>query len=127
MKTKITIVILVLCFICGGSVIISSCRKSDTVRKRTTPLTFTVPAGFPPDRKLSHDHQLSANFDVTCASCHQQQAAYTTFDHDLGHGTNHQHTRRNVPVIFNMAWQREFEWDGRTKKLLDQPIACMTA
>ena len=144
MISKTTIVILLLCSVSAGSIIITSCRKSDSARKRTTPLSFVVPNNFPTPifdfnaiplteesfvlgRKLFHDHRLSSHLDVTCASCHQQQAAYTTFDHDLGHGTNHQHTRRNVPVIFNMAWQREFEWDGKTKKLLDQPLACMTA
>lgn len=78
-------------------------------------------------RKLFHDNRLSKNADVTCTSCHQQHAAYTTFDHDLGHGTNHQHTRRNVPGIFNMAWHHEFEWDGKLNNLLDQPLTCMTA
>jgi cytochrome c peroxidase len=136
--------ILILCLAAAGTIIISSCRKSDTTRRKNTPLAFIVPNNFPVPvfnfnevplteesfvlgRKLFHDNRLSAHADVTCASCHQQQAAYTTFDHDLGHGTNHQHTRRNVPVIFNMAWQSEFEWDGRIKKLIDQPIACMTA
>jgi cytochrome c peroxidase len=145
MSRRSIILISVFCFACAELMIISSCNKSDTIRKKpTTPITFTLPAGFPATvydfnenpiteegfalgRKLFHDNRLSANADVTCASCHQQHAAYTTFDHDLGHGTGHQHTRRNVPVIFNMAWQHEFEWDGRTKKLLDQPMACMTA
>jgi cytochrome c peroxidase len=144
MNTKLALVIAVCCFSFAGSIIISSCKKSDNVRRRITPLSFTVPDNFPAPvydfnenplteegfalgRKLFHDNRLSAHADVTCASCHQQHAAYTTFDHDLGHGTNHQHTRRNVPVIFNMAWQRELEWDGKTKKLVDQPIACMTA
>ena len=83
--------------------------------------------GFALGNKLFHDHILSKNSDVTCSSCHQSHAGYTTFDHDLGHGTNHQHTARNVPVIFNMVWQKEFEWDGTTANLTDQPLACMTA
>lgn len=144
MNTKTGILILLASVISAGTIIISSCRKSDTARRRTTPLAFTVPNNFPSPvydfnenpiteegsalgRRLFHDNRLSSHLDVTCSSCHQQQAAYTTFDHDLGHGTNHQHTRRNVPVIFNMAWEHEFEWDGRTKKLSDQPMACMTA
>ena len=145
MTNRGIIIIIVCCLTFAGSNIILSCNKSDSVKRiPTTPVTFTIPAGFPATvydfnenpvteegfalgRKLFHDNQLSAHADVTCASCHQQHAAYTTFDHDLGHGTNHQHTRRNVPVLFNMAWQQEFEWDGRTKKLIDQPMACMTA
>ncbi len=138
-------IILILC--CGAvacSVIISACKKSDSTRRRSTPINFVVPAGFPEPvynfvenpvteegfalgRKLFHDNRVSAGIDVTCGSCHQQQAAYTTFDHDLGHGTNHQHTRRNVPVIFNMAWHSEFEWDGKNKSLNEQVLACLTA
>src|SRR5207237_3560634 len=137
-------ILIILLFAIGGAVVISSCRKSDVFRRKPTSLSFTVPDGFHAPifdfnsislteegfalgRKLFHDNRLSANADVTCASCHKQHSAYTTFDHDLGHGTNHQHTRRNVPVIFNMVWQSEFEWDGRIKKLIDQPLACMTA
>lgn len=144
MKSKAGILIILCCFAVAGTIIISSCKKSDAGRKRTTPISFTVPDGFPEPsynfnenpvteegfalgRKLFHDNRLSSHADVTCSSCHQQQAAYTTFDHDLGHGTNHQHTRRNVPVIFNMAWENEFEWDGKINKLTDQPLSCMTA
>lgn len=144
MTTKSKIIMGIVCFVLCGAIIIPACNKNDSTRRRNTPLSFDIPAGFPDPvydfnanpltqeqfalgKKLFHDHHLSANADVTCASCHQQHAAYTTFDHDLGHGTNHQHTRRNVPVIFNMAWQNEFEWDGRNKSLAEQVLACMTA
>lgn len=142
LKTRIILVVCTL--IVTGTAIISACKKSDATRRRTTPINFTIPDGFPSTvfnfsenpvseegftlgRKLFHDNRLSAGIDVTCSSCHQQQAAYTTFDHDLGHGTNHQHTRRNVPVIFNLAWHSEFEWDGRNKSLKEQILACLTA
>jgi cytochrome c peroxidase len=107
-------------------------------------LVFTVPEGFPEPvykfqnnplteegfalgKKLFHDHLLSKNLDVSCGSCHQQHAAFTTFDHDLGHGTNHQHTTRNVPGIFNMAWHPAMQWDGSIANIEAQPLACMTA
>jgi cytochrome c peroxidase len=131
-------------FILVGLLSVSSCRKSNSARANARPMNFVIPEGFPAPvynfsenplteegfalgRKLFHDNRLSKNADVTCSSCHQQHAAYTTFDHDLGHGTNHQHTTRNVPVIFNMAWYNTFEWDGRVTDLNDQPLACMTA
>lgn len=127
-----------------STAIVSACKKSDATRRKVTPVSFTVPDGFPSPaynfeqnpvseegfalgKKLFHDNRLSNGIDVTCSACHQQEAAYTTFDHDLGHGTNHQHTRRNVPVIFNMAWHTEFEWDGRNKSLNEQMLACLTA
>jgi cytochrome c peroxidase len=133
---------LILCTIFLASVM-NSCRKS-RLERRTTPLQFVAPDGFPEPvydfsanplteeafalgKKLFYESRLAAFQDVNCGSCHQQLAAYTTFDHDLGHGTNFQHTTRNVPVIFNMAWQREFGWDGGTKTLEGQILACLKA
>lgn len=144
MTFSLRIILIICCFAGAASVLITACKKSDSTRRQSTPINFVVPDGFPEPvyhfnenpvteegfalgRKLFHDNRLSAGIDVTCASCHQQQAAYTTFDHDLGHGTNHQHTRRNVPVIFNMAWHSEFEWDGRHKSLHEQVLACLAA
>lgn len=141
-KNKITLSILYLIII--STLFINACRKSAFRYKRATPVNFVAPPGFPAPmynfnlnplteegfalgRKLFHDNRLSKHADVTCSSCHQQVAAFTTFDHDLGHGTNNQHTRRNVPAIFNMAWHSEFEWDGRVTNLDAQPIVCMTA
>lgn len=144
MIDKTVIFLCIVLFVLMGVISTVSCNKANSVRTHTTPINFVVPEGFPAPvynfsenpiteegfalgRKLFHDNRLSKNADVTCSSCHQQHAAYTTFDHDLGHGTNHQHTTRNVPVIFNMAWHNAFEWDGRISDLNDQPLACMTA
>ena len=126
------------------SLLVNACRKNSNSDHRTTPITFSIPEGFPEPvyqfqenpltqegfelgRRLFHDNKLSKFSDVTCNSCHQQIAGYTTFDHDLGHGTNNQHTTRNVPVIFNMVWQQEFGWAGGTMKLDDQIMACLVA
>ncbi len=143
MKLQFTILICLL--ITAGIITVNSCRKSSFERfEPPTPISFNVPEGFPQPqytfqnnplteegfqlgRKLFHDSRLSKNIDVTCGSCHQQHAAYTTFDHDLGHGTNHQHTRRNVPVIFNMVWHSEFEWDGKNTNFEEQAMSCLLA
>jgi cytochrome c peroxidase len=145
MTTKFKLTVAIVFSIGVAAVLTNSCKKSTIDRRHpTTPITFAVPEGFPPPvydfsanplteegfalgRKLFHDHALSSHLDVTCSSCHQQHAAYTTFDHDLGHGTNHQHTSRNVPGIFNMVWHREFQWDGSVTGLEQQVLTCMTA
>ncbi|MGZ8509618.1 MAG: cytochrome-c peroxidase, partial [Chitinophagaceae bacterium] len=60
-----------------------------------------------------------------CASCHQQIAAFGTFEHDRSHGYNGSHTLRNAPVLFNLAWQDKFHWDGEFSSLFEeasQPI-----
>src|ERR1700712_3822002 len=94
-----------------------------------TPFPFLVPKGFPPPvykfqnnprtrekfelgRKLFYDGILSKDGNFPCASCHQQFAAFCTYDHDFSHGYNNQFSTRNAPGLFNLAWQKEFMWDG---------------
>ncbi len=89
---------------------------------RDNPLTEQ---GFQLGRKLFYDGRLSLDGGFPCASCHQQVAGFGTFEHDRSHGYNHSHTLRNAPVLFNLAWQKEFHWDGAFTSLYDeaqQPI-----
>jgi cytochrome c peroxidase len=103
---------------------------------------FPVPAGFPPPvypfeknpvtkagfelgRKLFYDGKLSVDGNFPCSSCHQQFAAFVTFEHRLSHGFNNQFSYRNAPGLFNLAWQKEFHWDGGINHLDVQPLAPM--
>jgi cytochrome c peroxidase len=81
--------------------------------------------GFELGRKLFYDGQLSLDGNFPCASCHQQIAAFGTYEHDRSHGYNGSHTLRNAPVLFNLAWQKNFHWDGEFSSLTEeaaQPI-----
>src|SRR5687768_5062476 len=77
---------------------LESCRKND-VFAGTTPFVFNVPAGFPPTaynftsnplnketielgRHLFYEGKLSKDGKFPCSSCHQQAAAFTTYEHD---------------------------------------------
>jgi cytochrome c peroxidase len=108
------------------------------------PLTFVIPPGFPPTqydfksnpltiegvalgRKLFYENKLSKDGNFPCSSCHQQFAAFATYDHDLSHGFNNQFTTRNAPGLFNLAWQKNFHWDGGINHLEVQPLAPLTA
>ncbi len=76
-------------------------------------------------RQLFYDGRLSLDGNYPCSSCHQQMAAFGTYQHDRSHGYNGSHTLRNAPVLFNLAWQNKFHWDGQFKTLFDeaaQPI-----
>src|SRR5690606_15479990 len=69
--------------------------------------------------------RLSVDGQHPCSSCHQQIAAFGTYEHDRSHGVYHSHTLRNAPVLFNLAWQNSFHWDGEFSSLFDeaaQPI-----
>lgn len=81
--------------------------------------------GFELGRKLFYEPRLSIDNLTPCASCHQQIAAFGTFEHDRSHGVFDSHTLRNAPVLFNLAWNSSFHWDGEFKTLQDaaaQPI-----
>jgi cytochrome c peroxidase len=139
-----TIVILFIGLFFTASVCMNSCSKKNDANLTTTAINFTVPAGFPEPqykfagnsltqegfalgRKLFYDGNLSKDGNFSCASCHQQFAAFATFDHDLSHGFNNQFTTRNAPSLSNLAWQKEFQWDGGVNNIEVQPLAPLTA
>jgi cytochrome c peroxidase len=105
-----------------------------------TPFPFEVPKGFPPPvyrfqnnprtrqgfelgRKLFYDGQLSRDGNFPCSSCHQQFAAFATYEHRLSHGFNNQFSFRNAPGLFNLAWEKEMNWDGGVNQIEVQPLA----
>lgn len=127
-----------------GTLLVNACKKTGNGSSGPHPLTFTVPTGFPAPqytftgnplteegfelgRKLFYDGRLSKDGNFPCASCHQQFAAFATFDHPLSHGFNNQFTLRNAPGLFNMVWIKQMHWDGGIANLEVQPLAPLTA
>ncbi|MBS1579801.1 MAG: cytochrome-c peroxidase [Bacteroidetes bacterium] len=111
---------------------------------KLTPLKFVVPKnwpqpvydfknnpltkeGFELGRALFYDEILSKDSTISCASCHQQFVAFTTYAHNLSHGINNSFTTRNAPALQNLAWQNNFMWDGSINHLDMQPITPITA
>ncbi|MBM3416189.1 MAG: cytochrome-c peroxidase [Bacteroidetes bacterium] len=139
-KTVVTIFFLFLAFI-TLSYLLGSCRKEQKTNglqllQQEVPAGFPSPAytfhdnpltqeGFELGRKLFYDNRLSIDGSISCASCHQQIAGFGTFEHDRSHGVFDSHTLRNASVLFNLAWNKAFHWDGEFGKLQDavaQPI-----
>ena len=83
--------------------------------------------GFQLGRKLFYDGKLSKDGNFSCASCHQQFAAFATYDHDLSHGFDNSFTTRNAPGLFNLAWKKELHWDGGINHIEIQPLTPITA
>jgi len=121
----------------SGSLLINSCNKLKPGNPGNTPLAFEIPPGFPQPvydfssnpltkegfelgRKLFYDGILSIDGQFPCASCHQQIAIFGTYDHDLSHGYNDQHSDRNAPGLFNLAWHHAFHADGKYKTLEEE-------
>src|SRR5690606_27568870 len=124
---------------------IGSCSKKDTEFKfEPNYINFQVPDGFPAPamdfsnnplteegialgRRLFYDGILSKDGNFPCSSCHQQFAAFATFDHNFSHGFNNAFTTRNAPGLWNLAWHSEFHFDGGINNLEVQPLAPITA
>lgn len=126
---------------------IAACISWMSIEKfysKPKPVRFVVPKGWPQPaydfsknplteegialgKKLFYDERLSKDGSISCASCHQQFGAFNTYDHNLSHGFNNSLTTRNAPGLFNLAWQKEFMWDGGINHLDLQPLAPITA
>ena len=73
-------------------------------------------------RALFHDPRLSVNNSQSCASCHDEGAAFSDAGKRFSLGADGLPGKRNAMPLFNLAWQAEFFWDGRTRRLRDQVL-----
>ncbi|MEO5562933.1 MAG: cytochrome c peroxidase [Chitinophagaceae bacterium] len=141
MKKSILTILLLITTVALLSYGLGSCNKNDNPNSLTY-LTQEIPPGFPDPvyrfndnpltkegfelgRKLFYDGRLSLDNGHPCSSCHQQIAAFGTYEHDRSHGINNTHTLRNAPPLFNLAWQTKFHWDGEFNSFINeaaQPI-----
>lgn len=119
-----------------------ACKKEPSTRglqkiSLEVPASFPAPVntfgdnpltkeGFELGRKLFYDPQLSADGLTPCSSCHQQIAAFGTFEHDRSHGVFGSHTLRNAPPLFNLAWSTSFHWDGEFNSLEEEATHPLT-
>ncbi|RYZ24321.1 MAG: cytochrome-c peroxidase [Chitinophagaceae bacterium] len=127
MRSRNLLILLSSVVIAAGA-LVSSCGKNRALS--FTPVPFVVPPGFPPPaydfqadpiteegfqlgKKLFYEGRLSADGAHSCNSCHQQPAAFTTYQHDRSHGYGNSHTLRNAPGLANLAWFRSYFLDGQ--------------
>jgi cytochrome c peroxidase len=147
---KYTFTISIALILVAAVFILDACKKSSAPPNTgSTPfnpsyINLTIPAGWPQPptdiyvnnklteegfqlgRKLFYDGRLSRDGNFPCASCHQQFAAFATYDHQFSHGFNNAFTRRNAPALFNLAWMREMHFDGGINHIEVQPLAPIT-
>ncbi|MEP2026631.1 MAG: cytochrome c peroxidase [Reichenbachiella sp.] len=67
-------------------------------------------------RMLFFDTRLSANNQISCASCHQPELAFSD-NKSFSSGHSGQLLNRNTPPLFNLTWSESFFWDGGVKNL----------
>lgn len=82
--------------------------------------------GFQLGRNLFYDPILSRDNTISCQSCHLQQTGFTHVDHQLSHGIEGKIGTRNSMALINLAWNKDFMWDGGVNNLEMQPINPIT-
>lgn len=104
-----------------------------------TPIYFEIPKGFPKPvydfsknplteegfqlgRNLFYDPILSEDNTISCASCHLQQTGFAHVDHDLSHGIEGKIGTRNSLSLQNLAWTKDFMYDGGINNLEVQAL-----
>lgn len=109
----------------------------------TTPLYLEVPKGWPQPkydfkknplteegfqlgRHLFYDPIISRDSTISCASCHLQQTGFTHIDHQLSHGIDGKIGTRNSLALINLAWNKDFMWDGGVNSIEVQAINPIT-
>ena len=141
---KIRVIIALIVFV-GVAFLFIAASKKYTDPYKPTYLKLEIPKGWPKPakdiyagnplteqgfqlgKKLFYDGRLSKDGNFPCASCHQQFAAFASYDHDFSHGYNNQFTTRNAPPLFNLAWTPLLHWDGGINHIEVQPLAPLTA
>ena len=71
--------------------------------------------------RLFFDTRLSADGQLSCASCHDPNRAFTSGTR-LANGVFGRTGARNVPTILNRAYGQSFFWDGRAATLEEQVL-----
>jgi cytochrome c peroxidase len=125
--------------------VVSSAYIIDSSAPQPDPISLNIPKGWPSPKtnifsknklteqgfqlgkKLFYDSRLSKDGEISCASCHQQFASFSHYDHNFSHGVNNTLTQRNAPALINLIWMNELHWDGGINHLEVQPLSPITA
>jgi cytochrome c peroxidase len=122
------------------TVVFEACKPDENEPKliKPTPYTLEVPSYFglpeiPTDnpmtvegvalgRKLFYDPLLSGDNTQSCSNCHNVDFAFTDNNLQFSLGIDKKPGGRNAMAIINLAWDKEYFWDGRAKSLEEQAL-----
>jgi len=101
-------------------------------------LGSSVPLGLPPaaepednpqtpekvalGKKLFDDKRFSLTGEVSCATCHVEEKAFTDSPLSVSEGINKLTGTRNAPTVINAVYFKTMFWDGRSPSLEDQAL-----
>jgi len=121
---------------CTGDEVIEPLPKDEAYR-------LDKPAGFPElifditgnpvtvngvalGKKLFYEGKLSRNNTISCGFCHIQENAFTHHGHNISHGIDDRLGMRNAPPIQNMAFLKNYTWDGVSHNLDERSLVPIT-
>lgn len=84
-----------------------------------------TPAKIELGRQLFYDPNLSRERDVSCASCHEQDKAFSTND-AVSPGTAGRLGKRSPPSLVNVAYRPKLFWHGGSQSLELQALGPLT-
>lgn len=85
--------------------------------RKNLPTVYGVQLG----KKLFREKKLSYNNTISCASCHEQEHAYSDANAQAV-GIYGRTALRNAPALQNLAFLKYYNWDGSKLQLEKQPI-----
>lgn len=77
-------------------------------------------------KKLFYEGKLSRNNTISCGFCHIQEYAFTHHGHPISHGIDDRLGIRNTPPIQNMAFLKNYTWDGVSHHLDERSLVPIT-
>ncbi|MDV7697060.1 c-type cytochrome [Chryseobacterium soli] len=77
-------------------------------------------------KKLFYEGKLSRNNTISCGFCHIQEYAFTHHGHSVSHGIDDRLGIRNAPPIQNMAFLKNYTWDGVSHNLDERSLVPIT-
>lgn len=77
-------------------------------------------------KKLFYEGKLSRNNTISCGFCHIQENAFTHHGHPVSHGIDNRLGIRNAPPIQNMAYLKNYTWDGVSHHLDERSLVPIT-
>jgi cytochrome c peroxidase len=72
--------------------------------------------------KLFNDTRFSSTGDVSCATCHDAEKAFTDSPLSVSAGINKLTGTRNAPTVVNSVFFKTLFWDGRSPSLEEQAL-----
>jgi cytochrome c peroxidase len=144
MKHRLAIAMAAAAFVAGGMIgalaavalhplsLLTSAAHADADEDATLRAAFLRPekVPFPADNPYSdkkralgealfHDKRLSADFSLSCATCHDRSRGFAD-GKASSRGVPGRDLKRHTPTLWNLAWAAPAFWDGRARSLEEQ-------